>query len=68
MSLLRSAMGRGSKPFIFEAKTMPLIHNDKGCKKYEKTGRCPVGIGRPLLQLPISEILPKGLISCLFAT
>jgi hypothetical protein len=36
MSLLRSAMGRGSKPFIFQAKTMPLPLHFQGCKNCEK--------------------------------
>lgn len=36
MSLLRSAMSRGSKPFIFEAKTMPLHLHLQGCKNCEK--------------------------------
>ena len=32
MSLLRSAMSRGSKPFIFEAKTMPSISTFRDVK------------------------------------
>ena len=32
MSLLRSAMSRGSKPFIFEAKTMPSVSTFRDVK------------------------------------
>jgi len=41
MSLLRSAMSRGSKPFIFEAKTMPLHLHLQGCKNCKKVQRHP---------------------------
>lgn len=63
MSLLRSAMGRGSKPFIFQAKTMPLPLHFPGCKNYEKVQCHLLATEHTLASTMYSAYPPKGLIS-----